>query len=86
ARLAAGDKSDKKGDAADNNVLDDGLQANERNVSASLAAEKAQKAAKDIYLNEAADVMTDEVELLKNNSKLAARVAGGAAIGKAERF
>ena len=86
ARLAAGDKSDKKGEAGDNSILDDGLQANERNVSASLAAEKAQKAAKDIYLNEAADVMTDEVELLKNNTKLAARVAGGGALGKAERF
>ena len=53
---------------------DDGLQANERNVTANLAAEKARKDEKDIYLNEAAEIMGDEVELLKSNVRLAARV------------
>jgi len=52
---------------------DDGLQANERSLSAELAAEKAQKEAKDVYLNEAAHILSDEVELLKNNTKLAQR-------------
>jgi carboxyl-terminal processing protease len=54
-------------------VTDDGLQANERSLSAELAAEKAQKEAKDVYLNEAAYILGDEIDLLKNNTKLAQR-------------
>jgi len=53
---------------------DDGLLANERNLGAELAEEKAQKNAKDVLLNEAAHVLSDEVDLLKTDSKLAARV------------
>lgn len=62
------------------NQQDDGLQANERNLAADLAAEKARKDAKDVILNEAANVMGDEVDLLKTNRKLAARVLPGAVI------
>ncbi len=65
------DKSDQQ---------DDGLQANERNLTADLAAEKARKDAKDVILNEAANVLGDEVDLLKTNRKLAARVLPGAVI------
>jgi carboxyl-terminal processing protease len=50
---------------------DDGLQSNERTVAANLAAEKARKDAKDIYLNEAAEILADEVAILKNPTRLA---------------
>ena len=65
------DKSDQQ---------DDGLQANERNLTADLAAEKARKDAKDVILSEAANVLGDEVDLLKTNHKLAARVLPGTVI------
>ncbi len=67
------DAKDKKADQQD-----DGLQANERNLAADLAAEKARKDAKDVLLNEAANILGDEVDLLKSNRKLAARVLPGA--------
>jgi carboxyl-terminal processing protease len=53
---------------------DDGLQGNERSLAEELAAEKARKDAKDVLLAETSQVMCDEVNLLKTNSKLAARV------------
>ncbi|MFI4940555.1 MAG: carboxy terminal-processing peptidase, partial [Burkholderiales bacterium] len=53
---------------------DDGLQANERNLSVELAAEKAAKEAKDVLLGEAAHILGDEVGLLKADTRLAARV------------
>lgn len=46
---------------------DDGLQANERNLKDDLALEKANKDTKDILLNEAANIMSDEVGLIKTN-------------------
>lgn len=51
-------------------LQDDGLQSNERNLDADLALEKANKNAKDILLNEAAHILSDEVGL--DNTKLAA--------------
>lgn len=75
SRTLAADKAGKKADPAVQPLpQDDGLQSNERNVAANLAAEKAQKAIKDVYLNEAAEVLGDEVEMLKSNSRLTARV------------
>ena len=53
---------------------DDGLQSNERNLDADLAIEKARANAKDILLNEAAHILSDEVGLLKANPKLAASI------------
>jgi len=50
---------------------DDGMLASERNLSADLAIEKANLNAKDILLNEAAHVLSDEIGLQKNNSRLA---------------
>ncbi|MBM7043888.1 carboxy terminal-processing peptidase [Rhizobium lusitanum] len=42
---------------------DDGLQANERSLSADIAIEKARKNAKDVQLNEAAAILADEADL-----------------------
>ncbi len=53
---------------------DDGLQADERNLTAELAAEKAAKDAKDVMLNEAAHVLADEVSMLKTDTRMASRV------------
>jgi len=46
---------------------DDGLLSSERNLAADLALEKANKEAKDILLNEAAHILSDEIGLLKPN-------------------
>ena len=51
-------------------ISDDGLMADERNITHDLAAEKARKAAKDVLLNQAVRVLSDEVELLNAASKL----------------
>jgi carboxyl-terminal processing protease len=53
---------------------DDGLQADERSLTADIAAEKAAKNAKDVLLDEAVHVMADEVGLIKTDTRLAARV------------
>lgn len=42
---------------------DDGLEANERSLSADIAIENARKNAKDVLLNEAAAILADEAEL-----------------------
>lgn len=44
---------------------DDGLQVNERNLLKELAAEKERKAAKDVFLIEAARILADEMDVLK---------------------
>jgi carboxyl-terminal processing protease len=71
------------GDAARNKVLaeakakrrqDDGLQADERNLAAELAAEKAAKDAKDVMLTEAAHILSDAVGMVKTDNRLAARL------------
>lgn len=53
---------------------DDGMLANERDIGVELAAEKAQKNAKDVLLDEAAHILGDEIDLLGTDAKLAARV------------
>ena len=53
---------------------DDGLQAGERNLASELAAEKAAKNAKDVFLTEAAHILSDEVSLLRTDTRLAQRV------------
>ena len=68
------EQAEKAGAASAAAFQDDGLQSNERNVTANLAAEKARKDAKDIYLNEAAEILGDEMDLLKSNTRLAAQV------------
>jgi carboxyl-terminal processing protease len=56
---------------------DDGLQAGERNLAIQLAAEKARKNAKDVLLNEAVQILGDEVGVLKTGARLATRVKPG---------
>lgn len=53
---------------------DDGLQGDERSLTAELDAEKAAKAAKDVLLNEALHILADEVSLLKTDTRMASRV------------
>ena len=75
-------KADKGSTSTGNKVVgakrtafeDDGLQANERNLVTELAIEKASKDAKDIFLDEAAHILSDEIGLLKTNTRPAASV------------
>lgn len=55
-------------------LQDDGLQADERNLASELAAEAARKNGKDVLLNEAAHILSDEVGLRNANARLAARI------------
>jgi carboxyl-terminal processing protease len=59
---------------ADNSRQDDGLQADERSLKAELAQEKAAKSEKDVVLHEASHILADEVDLLRKDTQLAARV------------
>ena len=62
--------------AADSHAFqDDGMLASERNLKTDLAIENANKKAKDILLNEAASIVSDEAGLLKSNPRLAATIA-----------
>jgi len=76
-RLKLREKNGKgKGDSTalkNASLRDDGLQANERSLNADLAAEKAQKNAKDVLLNEAANILSDAVDLLNAKSGLVVR-------------
>jgi len=60
-------------------LQDDGLQSDERNLASELAAEKSRKAAKDVLLEEAAHIVSDEAGMLKTGNKVAARTRQGAA-------
>jgi hypothetical protein len=55
-------------------IRDDGLLADERNLGHELANEKAQKDAKDVVLIEATRILGDEVRLLQSKVKRAAGV------------
>jgi len=55
-------------------LRDDGLQPEERDLAKELAVEKAGKNAKDVLLNEAVQILSDEVDLLKPRARFAARV------------
>ena len=54
---------------------DDGMLSSERDLSADLAIQNANKDAKDILLNEAAHVVSDEAGLLKANPRLADNIS-----------
>ncbi|WP_291988249.1 carboxy terminal-processing peptidase [Candidatus Accumulibacter sp. ACC007] len=66
----AGEKVDSKNTPP---AQDDGLQADERDLSNELAAETARKNAKDILLEEAAHILSDQVGLLKRETRVAVR-------------
>ena len=73
--LAAAKITDKDQKAAtDDAHQDDGLQADERSLQAELADEKKRKAEKDVVLNEAARILSDEVGLIRTDTKIAERV------------
>jgi carboxyl-terminal processing protease len=55
---------------------DDGLQSNERSLSADIAIENARKNAKDVLLNEAASVLADEADLQEDVPKAAKQQSG----------
>ena len=65
-------------------VPDDGLQADERDLKKELAAEKARKNAKDILLDEAAHILSDQVALLKRETRVAVRGKPGSSMVPAE--
>ena len=69
-----GNNKSIKASAGHNNQAfkDDGMLSSERNLNTDLAIENANKNAKDIWLNEAAYVLGDEVVLLKANPRIAA--------------
>jgi carboxyl-terminal processing protease len=54
-------------------LVDDGLLADERSISKDLAREEKRKAQRDVVLNEAAHILADEIELIRGDTKLAAR-------------
>jgi carboxyl-terminal processing protease len=66
--------ADKKAVAKNAALQDDGLQSSERDLDTDLALEKSRKNAKDVLLNEAVHILSDEVALLKANAKLATSV------------
>ena len=71
-RAARGDKAGQGATSAPGSTpQDDGLQVDERNLTKELAAEKARKAAKDIWLDESVNILGDELALQKNKFKLA---------------
>ncbi|MBB5577784.1 MULTISPECIES: carboxy terminal-processing peptidase [Rhizobium] len=72
SRHKAGDQLNDGVDAGD----DDGLQANERSLSADLAIENARKNVKDVLLNEAASILADEADLQKDMLKTAVQRSG----------
>ncbi len=53
---------------------DDGLQPGERNFANELAAEKTRKSADDFLLNEAVNILGDEITALNSGDEVAARV------------
>jgi carboxyl-terminal processing protease len=65
---------------AGNPQRDDGLQADERNLANQLAAENARKNARDVLLNEADQILRDQVEVLRTSPGLAARVRRPSAV------
>ena len=73
ALLAARKPSDASPRLADTLAAarDDGLQADERSLTKSLSAEKVRKDAKDIFLLEAARILSDAIELAKTEPQVA---------------
>jgi carboxyl-terminal processing protease len=73
AREEHKDAGAQKVSAGSNALPDDGLQPDERNFVSELAAEKTRKGAEDFVLNEAANILGDEISLLDAGSEVALR-------------
>jgi len=65
-----GDESDKTSAINRHAFQDDGMLSSERDISADLAIEKANKNTKDILLNESAHILSDEIGLLQVDARL----------------
>jgi len=65
-----GHESDKESDVVKHALQDDGMMSSERDISVDLAIEKASKNTKDILLNEAAHILSDEIGLLQTDARL----------------
>ena len=72
AREERKDASRQNAPGGSNARADDGLQPGERNFANELAAEKTRKSAEDFVLNEAVNILGDEMEVLKTGGALAA--------------
>ncbi|MEK1889445.1 MAG: carboxy terminal-processing peptidase [Phyllobacterium sp.] len=69
-RLKAREAADGKGSVSQADLVfqEDGLQANERSLSADIASEKALKDAKDVLLDETVHILSDASDLVKVKS------------------
>jgi carboxyl-terminal processing protease len=63
--------------ALENSHQDDGLQADERNLTKELAAEKSRKSAKDVLLNEAVNILGDDLAMKRSHLKSSAYAKTG---------
>jgi carboxyl-terminal processing protease len=76
ARIAEREKSGEPSKPGLKAALqDDGLQANERNLKSELSSEKDNKNEKDILLNEAANILSDAINLIDQNNKQTASIS-----------
>jgi carboxyl-terminal processing protease len=74
ARMAAREAVRGKGGTGARPVFrDDGLQSNERTLANELAEEKARKGARDVFLEEASRILSDELNLLGVNRSVVTR-------------
>ncbi|WP_300614643.1 carboxy terminal-processing peptidase, partial [Dokdonella sp.] len=55
-------------------LQDDGLQPDERSITSDIEREKKAKDRRDVVLDEAAHILSDEIELIRKDDKLAARI------------
>ncbi|WP_454855002.1 carboxy terminal-processing peptidase [Rhizobium binxianense] len=69
-------KSQAQSSDGDDEGGDDGLQSDERSLSADIAIENARKNAKDVLLNEAAAILADEADLQEGGLKAATKQSG----------
>ncbi len=69
-------KSRAQADGGEDPGGDDGLQSDERSLSADIAIENARKKAKDVLLNEAAAIVADEADLQQGALKAATKQSG----------
>jgi len=74
ARETRKDAAGKDGAEKSAALRDDGLQPGERKLANELAAEKARKGAKDVLLDEAVNILGDEVAVMKTGNGLTAHI------------
>jgi carboxyl-terminal processing protease len=83
--VQAGDVGQEAAPGKSRAFRDDGLQTEERALAYELAAEKVGKNAKDVVLNEAVHILSDEAGLLKPGARLAARNKSASSLNPDQR-